>query len=122
MPPIDLVYLFVQDMDRAVGFYGTTLGLRLHVRAGNDWAQFETGTIALGLHGVRPGEPMEPGGTIGFTVDDLDVAVTGLRAKGVAIDHEGGGDDGRQRFATFTDPDGNVLAYFEASEPKEAHR
>ena len=33
MPPIDLVYLFVQDMDRAVGFYETTLGLRLHVRA-----------------------------------------------------------------------------------------
>ena len=76
MPPIDLVYLFVQDMDRAVSFYETTLGLRLHFRAGNDWAQFETGTIPLGLHGVRPGEAMEPGGTIGFTVDDLD-AVTG---------------------------------------------
>ena len=29
MPPIELVYLFVQDMDRAVGFYETTLGLRL---------------------------------------------------------------------------------------------
>ena len=122
MPPIELVYLFVQDMDRAVGFYETTVGLRLHVRAGNDWAQFETGTIALGLHGFRPGEPMEPGGTIGFTVDDLDAAVTGLRAKGVSIEHEGGGEDGRQRFATFTDPDGNVLAYFEASEPEEAHR
>ena len=64
---------------------------------------------------------MAPGGTIGFTVDDLDAAVTGLRAKGVAIDHEGGGEDGRQRFATFTDPDGNVLAYFEASGPNEAH-
>jgi len=120
MPPIDLVYLFVQDMDRAVTFYETTLGLRLHFRSGNDWAQFQTGTIPLGLHGVRPGEPMEPGGTIGFTVDDLDAAVTGLKARGVAIDHEGGGEDGRQRFATFTDPDGNVLAYFEANESNEA--
>jgi len=121
MPPIDLVYLFVQDMDRAVSFYETTLGLRLHFRAGNDWAQFETGTIPLGLHGVRPGEAMEPGGTIGFTVDDLDAATTGLKAKGVAIDHEGGGEDGRQRFATFTDPDGNVLAYFERADPGEGH-
>ena len=42
-----------------------------------------------------------------------------LGAKGVAIDHEGGGEDGRQRFATFTDPDGNVLAYFERAEPGE---
>ena len=43
------------------------------------------------------------------------------RALCCAFDHEGGGEDGRQRFATFTDPDGNVLAYFEANESSEAH-
>ena len=106
---------------RAVAFYETTLGLRLHFRSGDDWAQFEAGTIPLGLHGVRPGEAMDRGGTIGFTVDDLDAAVTGLKADGVMIAHEGGGEDGRQRFATFTDPDGNVLAFFERADPSERY-
>jgi len=113
MPPIDLVYLFVSDMDRAVAFYGDTLGLTMQYRSGDDWAQFDAGKVSLGLHGLRPGEPPQAGGTVGFTVEDLDAAKVALGVAAIAIDHEGGGEGREARFVTFRDPDGNALAYFE---------
>ena len=112
----DLVYLFVSDMDRAVAFYGDTLGLSLEYRAGNDWAQFEAGPIKLGLHAAASGEG-RPGGTVAFTVTDLEASRAGLAAHGVSIGHEGGGERGEPRFVEFADPDGNALALFEYSRP-----
>jgi catechol 2,3-dioxygenase-like lactoylglutathione lyase family enzyme len=108
----DLVYLFVSDMDRAVAFYRDTLGLSLEYRAGDDWAQFEAGPIKLGLHGAASGE-VRAGGTVAFTVQDLDASRAGLAADGVSLGHEGGGEGGEPRFVEFTDPDGNALALFE---------
>jgi len=112
----DLVYLFVSDMDRAVAFYGDTLGLSLEYRAGDDWAQFEAGPIKLGLHAAASGEG-RPGGTVAFTVTDLEASRAGLAARGVSIGHEGGGERGEPRFVEFADPDGNALALFEYSRP-----
>jgi catechol 2,3-dioxygenase-like lactoylglutathione lyase family enzyme len=112
-PPADLVYFFVSDLDRAVAFYREVLGLELRYRAGDEWAQFAAGAIELGLHG---GRERRPGGTLAFTVQDLDTARAALIAKGVEIGHEGGGEDGQPRFAEFADPDGNVLALFERGE------
>ena len=112
----DLVYLFVADMDRAVAFYRDTLGLSLEYRAGDDWAQFEAGPIKLGLHAAAGGE-VRPGGTVAFTVTDLETSRAGLAAEGVSIGHEGGGERGEPRFVEFADPDGNALALFEYSEP-----
>ncbi|HEY7401383.1 MAG TPA: VOC family protein [Actinomycetota bacterium] len=111
----DLVYLFVADMDRAVTFYRDTLGLALDYRAGDDWAQFAAGPIKLGLHAASSGE-VRPGGTVAFTVGDLETARAGLAAHGVAIGHEGGGERGEPRFVEFADPDGNALALFEYAE------
>ena len=108
----DLVYLFVSDMDRAVAFYHDVLGLELAYRAGEDWAQLRAGPIQLGLHGAGRGE-VRLGGTVAFTVDDLDATRAGLAARGVSIGHEGGGEGSQPRFVEFTDPDGNVLALFE---------
>ena len=111
---VDLVYLFVTDMDRAVVFYRDTLGLALEYRAGDDWAQFEAGAIKLGLHAAASGEA-RPGGTVAFTVADLETSRAGLAADGVSIGHEGGGERGEPRFVEFADPDGNALALFEYS-------
>lgn len=110
--PAELVYVFVSDMDRAVEFYRDVLGLEIDYRAGDDWAQFGAGPIKLGLHGVARGEG-RAGGTVAFTVTDLDDARVRLVAKGVAVGHEGGGDRGQPRFVEFADPDGNLLALFE---------
>jgi catechol 2,3-dioxygenase-like lactoylglutathione lyase family enzyme len=108
----DLVYLFVADMDRAVAFYADTLGLALEYRSGDDWAQFEAGAIKLGLHAAAGGE-VRPGGTVAFTVEDLETARTALSAHGVSLGHQGGGERGEPRFVEFADPDGNALALFE---------
>lgn len=113
---VDLVYLFVSDMDRAVAFYRDTLGLPLEYRAGDDWAQFGAGPIKLGLHAAASGD-VRAGGTVAFTVTDLESSRAGLAAKGIAIGHEGGGESGEPRFVEFTDPDGNALALFEYTGP-----
>lgn len=113
---VDLVYLFVADMDRAVAFYRDTLGLALEYRSGDDWAQFEAGPIKLGLHAAAGGE-VRPGGTVAFTVMDLETSRAALAGHGVSIGHEGGGEGGEPRFVEFADPDGNALALFEYSRP-----
>ncbi len=113
--PADLVYLFVTDMDRTVAFYRDTLGLSLDYRSGDEWAQFSAGPVKLALHGTGS-VAARPGGTIAFTVTDLDASKVKLTERGVAIGHEGGGEGRGPRFVEFADPDGNVLALFEYEE------
>jgi len=113
--PADLVYLFVTDMDRAVAFYRDIVGLELDHRSGDEWAQFAAGPVRLGLHGTGS-VPARPGGTIAFTVRDLDASKVKLASQGVGIGHEGGGEGRGPRFVEFADPDGNVLALFEYEE------
>jgi catechol 2,3-dioxygenase-like lactoylglutathione lyase family enzyme len=111
----DLVYFFVSDMDRAVAFYRDVLELELGHRSGEEWAQLGAGSIQLGLHGAGSG-PVRTGGTLAFTVADLEAAKVKLIARGVVVGHEGGGEGLGPRFVEFNDPDGNVLALFEYEE------
>ncbi len=111
----DLVYLFVTDMDRAIAFYRDTLELEMAQRSGDEWAQFSAGTLQLGLHGTGH-VAGRAGGTIAFTVADLDASKAKLASRGVEIGHEGGGEGRGPRFVEFADPDGNVLALFEYAE------
>ena len=60
--------------------------------------------------------PVRPGGTLAFTVADLDAAKAKLDRAGVVVGHEGGGEGLGPRFVEFNDPDGNVLALFEYEE------
>jgi len=108
----DLVYFFVDDMDRAVEFYRDVLGLSLAYRSGDEWAQLSAGSVQVGLHSSAHGD-RRPGGTLAFTVDDLDTTRAALATRGVEIGHEGGGTGDEPRFVEFEDPDGNVLALFE---------
>ncbi len=113
MDRADLVYFFVADMDRAVAFYGDVLELPLDYRTGNEWAQFSAGPVKIGLHGTGSAGQDRTGGTLAFTVADLDASKAKLAELGVALGHEGGGEGLGPRFVEFTDPDGNALALFE---------
>jgi len=113
---VDLIYVFVNDMDRAIAFYGDVLGLSLEYRSGDEWAQLAAGPIKIGLHGTGSAGEKRTGGTIAFTVTDLDAAKARLAEQGVTLGHEGGGDRLGPRFVEFPDPDGNVLALFEYEE------
>ena len=102
-------------MDRAVAFYRDVLELELIRRSGEEWSQLGGGRRPGGAARGRL-RPVRPGGTLAFTVDDLDAAKVKLVERGVVVGHEGGGDGLGPRFVEFNDPDGNVLALFEYEE------
>ena len=112
--PLDHVYYWVSDMDRAVKFYEDVLGLRLLRRDGGSWAELDAGGIRLALHGAIEGRPMEVGGaTAVFRVDDLDAARADLEARGAEFDEHAGEVEGFARFASLRDPDGNRVQVIE---------
>ncbi len=110
---IDNVHYWTKNMNEAVGFYRDVLGLDLTMRAGEDWAEFDVAGATVALHGARPNAaPPQPGATVVFEVDDLDRVVLALKQKGVEFAGEFG-EAAVGRFATFRDPDGNLLQIFE---------
>jgi catechol 2,3-dioxygenase-like lactoylglutathione lyase family enzyme len=107
------VWLPVDDMERAVGFYRDTLGLRV-TRQEDDWSELEANGLRLRLHaseGETPGG--EGGAVVSFQPEGgLDEAVEELRAQGV--DFAGGiSEHPWGRIAAMHDPDGNSLQLYE---------
>ena len=112
--PLDHVYYWTSDMDRAVKFYEDVVGLKLLRREAGNWAEFEAGPVRLALHGAIEGRPLEPGGaTAVFSVPDLDAARAELEGRGAEFDEHVGEVQGFARFATFRDPDGNAVQLIE---------
>ena len=107
--PVDHLYYWTRDMDRAVAFYTDIVGFTLAHRSGGEWAEMQAGPVRFALHGAV-GEGDVPGsGTMVLRVDDLDEARARLAALGVAFDAFVGEVEGFARFATFRDPDDNRL-------------
>jgi catechol 2,3-dioxygenase-like lactoylglutathione lyase family enzyme len=113
----------VSDVDKAVEFYGSTLGLRLDVRRDdlpeNKEAEFRAGDGTLVVYeSVAAGQSR--GTLAGFRVDDIDAVVAGLRERGVAFEdydlpdlktENGIAQIGDLRAAWARDPDGNIIAF-----------
>jgi predicted enzyme related to lactoylglutathione lyase len=100
-----LVYTikFVGNMDEAVRFHTTHLGLTLRFQS-PEWSEFETGQTTLALH---QSSAEHPAGTcqVGFRVADIDRFFAARTAQGVEAvapptDLHG------QRIAKLRDPDG----------------
>jgi predicted enzyme related to lactoylglutathione lyase len=105
------VTVWTDDLERLLGFYRDTLGLRLRSRKG-DWANFEWGSLRLnlGLHGGVKGRANDPYRImITFGVSGIHDEYHRLKGQGVEFirvpeqEHWGGW------VATFLDPDGNIL-------------
>lgn len=106
-------HYWTRDMDGAVGFYRDVLGLDLRTRAGEDWAEFQAGGTTVALHGTREAHaPPQAGATIVFEVDDLDATIRALRDRGVVFEGTVA-EAPTGRFASFRDPDGNLLQIFQ---------
>ena len=111
---LELVIIPVTDVDRAVEFYGTTLGWPVdfnqvvspELRFVQVTPPGSACSIAFGL-GLTTAEP---GSVVGLqvVVDDADVAHDHLAARGVAVEPVQDLDWGR--FVYFADPDGNRWA------------
>lgn len=113
MTVLDHVWFWVSDLDRAVAFYRDSVGLSLLRRDGDEWAELDAGGIRLGLHGAGERRELPEGGTVVLRVGDLDLARTALEERGVRFDDHVGEVEGRARFASFADPDGNRLQLIE---------
>jgi len=113
--PVDHLYYWTRDMDRAVAFYADVVGLALVRREGDEWAEFEAGPIRFALHGTDEGAP--GAGTMVLRVDDLDEARWSLEGRGAVFDAYVGEVAGYARFATFRDPDGNPVQIIEYARP-----
>ncbi|MFE1441755.1 VOC family protein [Streptomyces sp. NPDC058739] len=114
----------VDDLDRARGFYGETLGLDVEESGQGEMRMLtlKLGSGALVFVYPKPNHTPATFTILNFPVDDIDEAVSRLEARGVALERyagfehddkgvvRGAGGDGPAAIAWFTDPAGNVLS------------
>jgi predicted enzyme related to lactoylglutathione lyase len=119
---VDFVGLPTSDLERAVEFYGTTLGLprSVYIKERN-YAEFETGNLTLSvIDAQKMGidcEAVRSG--IALHVADVGAARAALEARGVSFDGEIF-DTGVCHMALFDDPDGNRLILHHRYAPRPA--
>ncbi len=108
---VNVVYLYVSEMERSLGFYRDLLGIPLE--GDGDWQEAQLGGTRFALHLAHEGlGPLSSGSVhLSLEVADLDAATERLRAVGVETeeamhDHWGAA-------ARITDPDGYELYLFQ---------
>jgi predicted enzyme related to lactoylglutathione lyase len=109
---VDFVCIPTRDHDRAVEFYGGTLGLETRKRWGDMPAtEFQAGNLTVAVmdpSAFGQSEATPNSAPIAFQVADVEAAREALTAKGVEFVTEII-DSGVCHQAVFTDPDGNPL-------------
>lgn len=108
---VDFVSVPTRDLERAVAFYGETLGLPCSVHMPDrGFAEFETGNLTLSvISPERMGLEYHVSHThIALHVDEMETARGTLEGRGVAFMGDTF-DTGVCHMAFFTDPDGNAL-------------
>jgi predicted enzyme related to lactoylglutathione lyase len=109
---VDFVSVPTQDLERAVEFYGTTLGLERSVyKPENNFAEFETGSVTLSVlnpEKMGVGEFKPNANHLSLHVEDVAAAREELEGRGVRF-HGDIFDTGVCHMAFFNDPDGNAL-------------
>jgi predicted enzyme related to lactoylglutathione lyase len=110
---VAVVWIPVEDIERAKGFYRNTLGLTIQNEDG-PWAEVDANGLTIGLNGREPGGTAAEGGpVVTFQPEgSLEEAVSSLAERGVEFpaeisEHEWG------RVATFRDSEGNDLQLYE---------
>src|SRR5829696_5338092 len=81
---VAVVWMPVQDIERAKGFYRDTLGLQITNEDG-EWAEVDANGLTIGLNGREPGGAgVEGGPVVTFQPEgSLDETVSGLKEQGV---------------------------------------
>ncbi len=108
---VDFVAVPTKDLDAAVEFYGTTLGLRRSVYyPDRHFAEFETGNLTLSvIVAEKFGLPYEPNrNAVALHVEDMEAARATLSERGVEFVGDTL-DTSVCHMAFFSDPDGNAL-------------
>ncbi len=106
------VWLPVTDMDRALAFYGDTLGFEVTERD-DDWSALDANGLLLGLNALPQESPRGDGGAaVAFQAEGaLEDEVKRLEGAGVEFP-DGISEHGWGRIVPFKDPDGNDLQIY----------
>ena len=109
-----MIWMPVQDIERAKGFYRDTLGLPIQYEDAGPWAVVEANGLTVGLNGREPqGAAVEGGPVLVFQPEGgLEETVGTLQDRGVEVpagvsEHYWG------RIATFKDSEGNNVQLYE---------
>ena len=107
----DFVSVLVRDRERALEFYGETLGLKRNPLSSDEWPEFETGNVTILLNTPeQTGVPFSPSNTaIALRVPDVAEAMERLREAGAEFQFPEAYDSGVCHMAFVQDPDGNSL-------------
>jgi predicted enzyme related to lactoylglutathione lyase len=107
---VDFVSVPTHDVEAAIEFYGTTLGLPRSVYVPErNYAEFETGNLTLSVYDAeRMGLEHHPNRHIALHVEDVEAARTTLEERGLRFQGDTF-DTGVCHMAFFEDPDGNAL-------------
>ncbi len=105
---VDMILVFVTDMERSLAWYRDVLELPVRFSAA-EFALLDTGGVPLALHsGAEPCDHHGSHGTLAcLLVDDYAASKATLEARGCHFGFENETDD--RRFGTLEDPDGNSL-------------
>jgi predicted enzyme related to lactoylglutathione lyase len=108
---LNVVYLYVSEIERSVGFYRDLLGIPLE--GDDDWQEASLDGTRFALHRTPEGIGEPSSGTIhvNLEVADLDAATERLRAAGVEVEETMREEWGAA--AKVVDPDGYELFLFQ---------
>jgi predicted enzyme related to lactoylglutathione lyase len=118
---VDFVAFQTKDFDRALAFYGETLGLPRSVCVPDrGFAEFETGNLTLSIIDAQKMgmEHHASLGPVALHVDDVADARGRLEADGVSFRGDVV-DTGVCHMAFFHDPDGNALMLHHRYAPRQ---
>src|ERR1700710_180968 len=107
------VWVPVSDMNRAVKFYGETLGLDVS-STGEDWSEIDAGGLMIGLNAREETNPADHAGGAATTFQPdgaIDAEVDRLSAAGVKFT-DGISDHPWGQIAPFKDSEGNDLQFY----------
>lgn len=120
---VDFVSVPTRDLETAVAFYGTTLGLPCSMhKPERNFAEFETGTVTLSVvdperMGIGSFDPNT--NHLALHVEDIGAARATLEEHGVTFAGDIF-DTGVCHMAFFSDPDGNALMLHHRYAPRVA--
>ena len=118
---VDFVFVPTRDLEAAIEFYGTTLGLKMSVCVPDrGFAEFETGNLTLSVvDTAKMGlEHRASPNAVALRVADVERARGILRERGVTFNGDTL-DTGVCHMAFFSDPDGNALMLHRRYAPRE---
>jgi catechol 2,3-dioxygenase-like lactoylglutathione lyase family enzyme len=106
---VDMVLVFVTNMDRSVAWYRDVLELPVRGRFGDGFALLDTGSIPLALHdgAASCAEPGNHGSLISLAVPDYAAAKALLESRGCTFVFEN--TTPNAIFGTILDPDGTAV-------------